>query len=759
MSIYLIFVIVLLILALSDLVVGISNDAANFLNSAIGSKVAPLKVILIVAGLGVLSGATFSSGMMEIARSGIFHPSQFYFSEIMIIFLAVMITDVVLLDTFNTFGFPTSTTVSIIFELLGAAVAISLIKIFNSTDTISDLSTYINSAKALAIITGILLSVIIAFTCGMVIQFITRLIFSFNYERYMKYFGALWGGMAITAIIFFILLKGARGASFMTEEAVAWIQANTWKLLLVSFAAFTVILQLLLSIFRVNILRIIILVGTFSLAMAFAGNDLVNFIGVPLAGLEAFREFNADPSLSADTFRMEALSNPVKTPTIFLLIAGFVMVATLFLSKKARTVSQTEISLARQGAGAERFSSSRFSKSVVRGTVGMTKFVGRITPVRLINFIEKRFDPGAYSKKSKNKKDGSSFDLLRASVNMFVASILIASATSLKLPLSTTYVTFMVAMGTSLSDRAWGRESAVYRITGVISVIGGWFFTAVVAFTVAFLVALFLNWGGWISSIIAIVLAILFLIRTNFIHRKRHEKQNRKDEFDEKEFLNGENIIQKCNSSIIDVVDSVSKLFSASILSLTKEDYRKMKKVIHRIEELNQQSKELKYNIYPVLKKLEEDSIDTGPYYVQVLDYMREIAHCLRFIADPIYEYLDNNHPPLLPEQVKDLHQMDEAISLFFDDIQRVIKKKHYKELDNLIDRQHSILDLLARMKKKQIKFIKSELVGTRNTLLYLNLLSETKNLVLFAINMVKSHRDFLLSERLANDQKLIKTT
>ena len=751
MNIYLLFVIVLLLLAVSDLIVGIANDAVNFLNSAVGSKVAPLKVILAIAGLGVLVGATFSSGMMEIARSGIFHPDQFYFSEIMIIFLAVMVTDVVLLDTFNTFGFPTSTTVSIVFELLGAAVAVSLIKILNSSDTLADLSTYINSAKALAIISGILLSVGIAFTCGMVVQFITRLVFSFNYERNMKYFGAVWGGIAITAIIYFILVKGARGSSFMTDEAVAWLHANTLQLLLYCFIGFTVLLQLLVSIFNVNILRIIILVGTFSLAMAFAGNDLVNFIGVPLAGLDSFKAFMGDPSLSADTFSMEALRGPVKTPTLFLLVAGFIMVATLFFSKKARTVTQTEISLARQGSGTERFSSSKLSRSVVRGTVGVTKFLNRIVPDKLITFIEKRFDYDAFNKKSKNKKESSSFDLLRASVNIFVASILIAIGTSLKLPLSTTYVTFMVAMGTSLSDRAWGRESAVYRISGVITVIGGWFFTAIIAFTASFIVAMFLNWGGLIATIIAIGIAVAFVTRTYFIHKKRYEKQKTKDELDENETLNGENIVQKCNSSIISVVGSVSKLYFSTMLNLIKEDRAKMKKVIRKIEELNQLSKELKYNIYPILKKLEEDSVETGHYYVQILDYIREIAHCLHYIADPIYEHLDNNHPPFIPEQVKDLHELNESITAFYDEIQNMIKKRSFRDLENLIAHQHTILDLIARMKKKQIKYIKSELVGTRNTLLYLNLLSESKNLVLYAINMVKSHRDFLLSDKQVN--------
>lgn len=755
MDIYLIFVIVLILLAVSDLIVGITNDAANFLNSAIGSKVIPLKYILAIAGAGVLLGTTFSSGMMEIARSGIFNPGQFFFSEIMIIFLAVMITDVVLLDTFNTFGFPTSTTVSIIFELLGASVAVALVKIFKTAGSIADLGIYINTAKALAIISGILLSVIIAFTCGMIVQFFTRLVFSFNYEKNLKYFGALWGGVAITAIVYFILVKGARGASFMTEEAVKWIQSNVGELLLFTFIGITVLLQLLTSIFRVNILKIIILVGTFSLAMAFAGNDLVNFIGVPLAGLSSYNEYVSDPSVNPDALRMTALSQPIKTPTLFLLAAGSVMVATLFLSKKARTVSQTEISLARQEAeGNERFSSSRISRSIVRGTVSISKTINRILPGRLVLFIEKRFDPVFFRKKGKNKKDASSFDLLRASVNMFVASMLIALATSLKLPLSTTYVTFMVAMGTSLSDRAWGRESAVYRITGVISVIGGWFFTAITAFTVSFIVAMFLNWGGLVATIIAILLAIFFVFRTNFIHKRIYEKIHKKDEFDDKETLNGENIVQRCNSTLINVTGTVAKLYFSSVLNLIKEDRGKMKKTLKKIEDLNQLAKDLKYNIYPTLKKLEEDSIETGHYYVQILDYLREIAHCLRFIGDPVFEYIDNNHPPLIKEQVKDLHELNESIVSFFEEIQGIIRKKSFKDLETLIAHQHTILDLIARIKKNQVKYIKSDLVGTRNTLLYLNLLSESKNLVLYALNMVKSHRDFMLSDELNSKSK-----
>lgn len=744
-NIYLFFVIVLFFLAVSDLIVGVTNDAANFLNSAIGSKVAPFRILILIAGLGVIVGATFSSGMMEIARSGIFHPGQFYFSEIMIIFLAVMITDVMLLDTFNTFGLPTSTTVSIIFELLGAAVAVSLIKIFNSTDSIADLGNYINSGKALAIISGILLSVVIAFTCGMIVQFITRLIFTFNYERNLKYFGGIWGGIAITAIVYFMLVKGAKGASFIPESTVEWLQNNTFKLILYSFLGFTVLLQVLLNVFKVNILKIIILIGTFSLAMAFAGNDLVNFIGVPLAGFESFREFMDDPGFNPDTFTMESLLDPIKTPTYFLVIAGLIMVITLFFSKKARTVQMTEVNLARQGAGVERFSSSMFSRSVVRGTVSFSKFLGRILPDSFTNFIEKRFDFTTFKKRFKAKKDTSSFDHMRASVNMFVASILIALATSLKLPLSTTYVTFMVAMGTSLADRAWGRESAVYRITGVVTVISGWFFTAFTAFTVAFLIANFLSWGGLPATIAALGVAILFVIRTHFIHKNREAKKAKADEFDDVETLNGDNIIKKCNASITQVITLVSKLYFSSVLNLIKEDRKKLKKTLKNIDELNQYTKDLKYNLYPTLRKLEEDSVETGHFYVQILDYMREIAHCLKYISDPIYEHLDNNHPPIIPDQAKDMHELNENVSMFYDEILSIIKKQNFKDINKLISHQQEILDLIAKLKKKQIKLIKGELVGTRNTLMYLNLLAESKNLILYTINMVKAHRDFVI--------------
>ncbi len=741
-DIYLVIVIILLVLAVSSLIVGVSNDATNFLNSAIGSKAAPMKVILSIAGLGVIVGATFSSGMMEIARSGVFYPDMFSFADIILIFLTVMITNVLLLDAFNTLGLPTSTSVAIVFALLGAALGISIIRINNSADSFSNLSEYINSSKALAIIAGILLSVVIAFFFGMVIQFITRFIFSFNYRHYMKYVGGIWGGISITAIVFFMLVKGAKGASFMTAERMEWLSGHTWELLLYSFICITVILQLLISLFKINIFRIIVLVGTFSLAMAFAGNDLVNFIGVPLAGLESFREYNT-AGMEAESMMMSALSDPVRTPTVLLLTAGLIMVVTLFLSKKSRHVTQTEISLASQGESDEKYSSTKFSRAAVRFAGGISKFFSRLTPEKLQVIVERRFDKRLIPNEEEEKL---SFDLLRASVNMFVASILIALGTSLKLPLSTTYVTFMVAMGSSLADRAWGRESAVYRIAGVFTVIGGWFTTAFIAMTAALLIVVLLHWGGIIAMVTVIAVTLFVLIKTNFLNKASEDSSSKKPT--DTTSINGENIVFRCNESILGVIDTVPRLFSTTLVSLVKEDRKRMKKVVSEVDELNSFAKELKYNIYPTLKKLEEEYVETGHNYVQVLDYIREIAHCLRYIAEPVFEHLDNHHPPLIKEQIKDIDSLNDSVLNFYNSVVVIDKELHFEDVDKLIAKQQTILDLINRIKKKQVKYIKAELVGTKITMLYLNLLSETKNLLLHTINMVKAHRDFIHSEK-----------
>jgi phosphate/sulfate permease len=743
-NIYIFLLVVLFILAVSDLIVGISNDAVNFLNSAVGSNVAPFKVILLVAACGILIGTTFSSGMMEIARSGVFYPQNFYFNEIIIIFLAVMIADVIILDTFNSLGLPTSTTVSVIFELLGAAVAISLIKIFQSAETLADISSYINTGKALGITSGILLSVALAFVLGTIVQFFTRLLFTFNYKSNLRYFGSIWGSIAISSIIYFMIVRGARGASFMTPEILFWLETHTLKLLIISFLSLTIFFQFLITVFRINILKIVVMAGTFSLAMAFAGNDLVNFIGVPLAGYESIKVVIAEPSVDPANFSMELLLNPVKTPTGFLILAGIIMVITLFLSKKSRFVTRTEVDLSRQDYGEERFSSTVFSRIIVRQSIESSKFFRKFLPKKLLKFIQKRFDQSSHRKKSGEKSTQLSFDLLRASVNMFVASILIAFATSLKLPLSTTYVTFMVAMGTSLSDRAWGRENAVYRITGVFTVIAGWFFTSFSAFSLAFLIAVFIHWGGNPAILFSLVLAITLLLRTYFIQRKKIVPEPGIHQVKKEDTPEDVNITEKCNQTINGMVLSVSKYYFLIIHLLIRENRKELKKLVSEIGALNQQAKELKNDLFSTLKKLEDRSVDTGHFYVQIVDYMREIAHCLNYIADPVYEYIDNNHPPLIPEQAKDLNELNEAVSSFYSFVLNITRNQNFMDLGATLTQQQQILDRISVLKKKQIKFIKEEMVGTRNTLLYLNILSETKNLVLYTVNMLKSHRDFV---------------
>lgn len=743
-NIYLFFVIALFILAISDLVVGVGNDAVNFLNSAIGATVAPYKVILGIAGLGVLVGATFSSGMMEVARSGVFFPDQFYFNEIMILFLAVMITDIILLDTFNTFGLPTSTTVSIIFELLGAAVAVSIFKIYSSSESIQELGNYINSARALTIILGILFSVVIAFTVGAIVQFLSRILFTFNFERNLPYFGALWGSLAITSIIYFILVKGASGSSFMTEQNLKWISDNTVLLLSSCFIGFAIISQILISFFKVNILRIIVLIGTFSIAMAFAGNDLVNFIGVPLAGYDSYLFFLNDPTLDPNSYTMGSLLEPVKTPTYFLLGAGIIMILALFFSKKARSVTQTEVDLARQNEGYERFSSSVFAQTLVRKAINTGSWLRRILPGSFLRFLDKRFDESLSKRRKKLKKDYAHFDQVRASVNMFVASILIALATSLKLPLSTTYVTFMVAMGSSFSDGAWGRESAVYRITGVITVIGGWFFTAFTAFSAAFLFALFISWGGITAAVIALLIAFGFLIRTHFIHKRRSDTKKKEEAKFTREW-NEESVMKECRLNIKNTLEVVRDVHPAVIVAFTKEDRKKLKKAYKKIQELNTYTKGLKKDIYITLKKLEEDYIDTGHHYVQVLDYLREIAHCLTFIIEPIFEHVENNHSTTIPEQTKELTELSQGMKELFSKILSIIETNDFESVPSVIAMNNNLIDKIERIKILQIKLIKSEKIGTRNSMVIFNLLTETKNVLLHSVNVLKSHRDFTI--------------
>lgn len=739
-NVLLIIVTVLLLLSILDLVVGVSNDAVNFLNSAIGSKAAPRYVIMIVATLGILLGSVFSGGMMEVARKGVFYPQQFYLMEIMIIFLAVMLTDVILLDFYNTFGLPTSTTVSLVFELLGAAVAVSLFKIANTVASIADLTQYINAGKALGIISGIFISIAVAFIAGAITMYITRLIFTFNYKRTFRYLGAIWGGFALTGILYFIIMKGVADSSVFSPEFITYIEAHTLPILAISFVSITVIFQLCISLFNFNLLKYIVLAGTFALALSFAGNDLVNFIGVFMAGLKSYQVYLTS-GIPANQLMMGELAQPVSTNAVYLLIAGAIMTITLWLSKKAKTVTETEIGLARQDAGVEKFGSTNISRGIVRGVISTNASIERVLPKKVKGFIASRFN---VDDQHKSKKHDASFDMLRASVNLTVASILISSATSLKLPLSTTYVTFMVAMATSLTDRAWGRESAVYRVTGVLTVISGWFFTALIAFTASLLVALFLSWTGVVGIFVMIAIALFFIIKSNKIHsRKVKEEAENNAVLDMEE----DAVVKRCVNEVNKALRNIVVIYNETIHGLSNEDRKLLKKLNNDVEDIARDTKKYKANLHHTLTQLQSDSVETGHYYVQVVDYLREIAHSLSFITKPAFDHIDNNHKGLLKEQVVELKSINYEVSALFSDITRIINEQTFDEIPDTIKKQQQVIELLNNVRKKQIKRIKNGEATTRNSNLYLGILNETKNLLLQTINLLKAERDFIVKD------------
>lgn len=742
-NIYLILVIVLFALAISDLVVGVSNDAVNFLNSAIGSKVASFKVIMTIAAVGIFVGATYSTGMMEVARKGIFHPELFTFKEIMVLFLAVMLTNILLLDIFNTFGMPTSTTVSIVFGLLGAAVSVAWVKIQTDPLGNQELASYINSEKALQIIAGILLSVIIAFTVGALVQWLSRLFFSFNYTKRFKYFGSIWGGIAITAITYFILIKGLKGSPYASRimsdglELKVWAQVHAMEIIAVSFLVWTVILQIL-QFLKVNILKLIVLIGTFALALAFAGNDLVNFIGVPLAGYSAYGYW-VESGAAAESFTMNQLNGAVPTELYILVIASLIMIVTLWFSKKARSVVKTSLDLSRQEEGDERFGSSIMARNIVRSTRKTSQAVNRILPQWAKDSIEKQFDTSYFQAQQAREENPPAFDMLRASVNLVVASILIAVGTSYKLPLSTTYVTFMVAMGTSLSDKAWSRESAVFRITGVVSVIGGWFFTAFSAFLSAFIVALLFSYGSFYAIFAILGITIFTLVKTNFLHKKREETDTASPLQDAKE----DTILEESTRNVIDTLAKINDVYADLVHGLEDEDRKLLKEVKKEVKKINKQSKTLKENVYKTIKTFDKDSIATSHYYVQVLDYLRETAHCLNYMIKPILEHVDNDFSRLEDVQIEELKLTEKNLRKFYSIIFEVIKTKEYIVIADIIQMREDLLIEIEENRKVQIKRLKHGEVGSKNSMLYLGLLHETKNLLLHTVNLVKAQRDF----------------
>lgn len=747
---YLILVIVLFGLAISDLIVGVSNDAVNFLNSAIGSKVASRTVIMTIASLGILIGATFSSGLMEIARKGIFHPDQFLFSEIMIIFVAVMITDIILLDLFNTFGLPTSTTVSIVFELLGAAVAVAIINLSNiNGETILDIGKYINSDKAFEIITGIFISILIAFSIGAIVMFLTRIVFSFQYHNRLKFFGAIWGSIAITAITYFMFIKGLKGASFVSENTLEWVMSNTLIIITISFIGWMILLQFLKSVFRLNIPRLIVLIGTFGLAMAFAGNDLVNFIGVPLAGLSSYQVYLKE---GTDSFLMAALNKPVQTQTFLLLLAGVVMTLTLWFSKKARSVTETEVNLGRQDEGTERFGSTAFSRMIVSLSIDINNLFLAITPKPLLTQINKQFTP--MEVQYKNKLDIPAFDLIRASTNLTLASIIISFATSMKLPLSTTYVTFMVAMGTSLADRAWGRESAVYRITGVLTVIGGWFLTAVIAFVVAATFAVFIYYLEYVAVFILIAIAIFFVIRTHIMFKKSEKTKEMAFKLEQSEAtLNKEDIISISKENINQFLDEVILVLKKTMKGIERESIKDLKSAKIQVKELDIRSKNLKNKLNITIKSLNNEDLEAGIFYIRSIDFIREIFYCLEFIVTPSHKHFINKHKPLTKHQNQELSEINQQIANLITRIKNALSGDLEDISQDIEISKKEILKTINKFSDNQIHRIKNkEIIGSKSSVLFFNILEEAKNMTFFVTNLFAYQKDFLKNQKLLDN-------
>ena len=709
-------VVVLLLFAVLDLIVGVSNDAVNFLNSAIGSRVAPYVVIMVIAGLGILTGVTFSSGMMEVARKGIFHPQFFTMPELITIFMAVMLTDILLLDLFNTYGLPTSTTVSIVFELLGAAVAVSAIKVMQANGGLMGLGEYINSAKALVIVFGILLSIAVAFFCGALVQFATRLIFTFDYEKRLRRYGSLWGGVAMATITFFILVKGAKGSSFMPPEAIQWVNTNSLSLLISIFIISAVILQILISFFRINILKPIVLVGTFALAMAFAANDLVNFIGVPLAGLNAYT--TAVASSDPLNITMSALSKKVQSQTGLLLLAGAIMVITLWLSKKARTVTETEISLGQQEEGTERFESIWLSRTIVRMADSFFGSLGNIVPRDIRKAIGKRFDP--HTDKTAMVRDNQpSFDLIRASVNLMVASAVVSFATSMKLPLSTTYVTFMVAMGTSFSDQAWGRESAVYRVTGVLTVIGGWFMTALIAFVVSFLFANIIHYFR-VPGVIAIMLFAGVIIWKN---QKQHK--GRVKETEEAKIFNLKKIrdpymsVSNTFDHLAYLLKAIRESFDVSFDALFDQDIDQLGKQRKKVKQIQLWTNIIMANIFKVLRLLQKEDVKISYKYAQTIRRLQKISDGHRDIILRSYKHIGNKHKGLLDIQIEELKQIKICILDIILKAETSFRKKEIVNYQNIVDQYQYMRELADQFNQNQIERIRNDTSKTRLSILF----------------------------------------
>ncbi|MFN2261635.1 MAG: anion permease, partial [Psychroflexus sp.] len=688
---YIILIVLLFVLAFADLIVGVSNDAVNFLNSAIGSKAVPMRTILIVAGLGVLVGAVFSSGLMEVARKGIFNPELFYFDEIIIIFLAVLITDILLLDFFNSMGIPTSTTVSVVFELLGAAVAISMLKIYESGNTLSDLKSFINVEKASEISLGILLSVFIAFTIGAIVQFVSRLLFSFDYSHKLKHIGGIFGGVSLAAITYFILIKGTNSISFLDQNFVNFILDNKLLIIGISFLFWTLVSLLLIHVFHCHILKVIVVIGTFALALAFAGNDLVNFIGVSIAAWQSFllwqESFLASGVLPSD-FLMDGLAGEVQTPTYLLIIAGGIMVVTLWFSSKAQYVVQTGVNLGRQGEGKERFKPNMLSRTVVRYSVFVGQTFSQLLSDPIQEKINSRFSFPDKALKYQKSVAKPAFDLLRASVNLVLASILISIATNFTLPLSTTYVTFMVAMGTSFGDRAWGRESAVFRVAGVFNVIGSWVATAAIAFVAASVLAVIIWFGSYYAIGILVVLALASVIRSAYRHSRKVKSEKNKKKFNRTDIITINEITTESSQNIIQVIRGINDLLLEVVNNLGYHDLSRFKKSLKKQSELESEIDELKDNVFYYIKSLEDTNVQASKFYVLTLDHLQDMVQSIAYITRSSHKHVSNNHKNLKFNQIRDLKKVQRSLDEVYSEVIEAFNNQKFDEIKELIGKE-----------------------------------------------------------------------
>ncbi len=742
-EIYTVIVGILGILAISGLFVGVTNDAVNFLNSAIGSKAASMRVILTVASVGIIVGVVTSSGMMEVARSGMFNPGLFTFHEVMMLYLGVMFANIILLDLYNSWGLPTSTTVSLIFCLLGSAIAVSIYKISNDPALgVGSLGHFINTSRAMGIVSAILLSVVIAFTCGTIVMYISRTIFSFRYTVIFRRFGSLWCGASLTAIIYFAVFKGLK--SLLADNAfVGMVDRHLLLSLFICWVACSVLL-FFIQRFKINILRITILSGTFALALAFAGNDLVNFIGVFMGGLDSFQYASSvaaaggsPSSITSMECLMPGQGMPVNHYILF--AAGCMMIFALWFSKKAKTVIATGVELSRQGEGGiERFGSVPPARAIVRSAIALGRGVKRLIPARMLVRMNHQWDPAP---QPLNPKDRVAFDLIRATVNLTVASLLIAWATGRQLPLSTTYVTFMVAMGSSLADKAWGRESAVYRVTGVLTVISGWFMTGLAAFTLAAVMATILHYGQVYAIFGLLALVVVILVKSTIMHRKRESKLS-VERFDQ---ITEENILDVCSHQIVDSTLKLREIYNDTVENFFQGDRKALKELADAAERLAMTSSEHhKYDILPILYKMQSRSLDMGYHFVQALEHLNEATQSLSQFSESIFTYVDNNHTPFTIDQVDDLKEVHTALIKLLDEYCKMLQTGTYIQFDYTMVAQEQLLQLVAKATKRQIKRAQRNQTRTRSSLLYLNMLNEMRFMAVQVRALTNDERNFV---------------